>query len=65
MTKKTKIEVKDIAVRALKTFFQAFLASLVLMDDPWTEKAIMGAVAAGISVVWNSRKLLLGDVFGR
>jgi hypothetical protein len=50
---------KDIAIRAVKTFIQAFLAVLVIdvitIKDWATAKPVLiGAVAAGVSAVWNS-----------
>lgn len=48
---------KDIAVRALKTFIQAFIASLAVatQTDFSNYKAILvAAVSAGVSAVWNS-----------
>lgn len=52
-------DTKDIAVRAIKTFVQAFLATLavsVATVDSWeTAKAvIVGAAAAAISATWNA-----------
>lgn len=49
---------RDIVVRAFKTFVQAFLATLAVavvnVHDITTAKAaLVGAVAAGISAVWN------------
>lgn len=48
----------DIVVRAFKTFVQAFLATLAVsvttVNDTNTGKAaLIGAVAAGVSAVWN------------
>lgn len=48
----------DIVVRAGKTFVQAFLATLAVsvasVNDVTTAKAaVVAAVAAGISAVWN------------
>lgn len=60
----TKEKIKDVIIRALKTFFQAFLAAFsvdaLLVDitnlDAF-KKVLVGvliaAVAAGISAVWN------------
>ena len=50
---------KDIAIRAIKTFIQAFLAVLVIdvvtIKDWATAKPVLiAAVAAGVSAVWNS-----------
>ena len=49
---------RDIVVRAFKTFVQAFLATLAVtvvnVHDVTTAKAaLVGAVAAGISALWN------------
>jgi hypothetical protein len=50
---------KDIAIRAIKTFVQAFLAVLaidVITIKDWAtaRPVLVGAVAAGVSAVWNS-----------
>jgi hypothetical protein len=50
---------KDIAIRALKTFVQAFLATLALgvsgVVNGTTLKALLIASAsAGVSAVWNT-----------
>ena len=60
----TKAKLKDILARASKTFVQAFLSSFTIdsvfgVTDVETLKRIglsilVGAVAAGISAVWNS-----------
>lgn len=56
---------KDIGIRALKTFFQAFIASvganLTILNEAIGNDTIksvgvsvaIGAAAAGISAVWN------------
>lgn len=49
----------DIVKRALKTFLQAFLATLsvsivTVQDFPTLKAVVVGAIAAGISAVWNS-----------
>lgn len=54
-----KVIVKDIAIRALKTFVQAFLASVAIgvttVQDVSTLKALLIAgLSAGISAVWNT-----------
>lgn len=56
--KMPKVFKNDIVVRAVKTFVQAFLATLavsvVSVTDVNTAKAaVVGAVAAGISATWN------------
>ena len=57
-------DVKDILVRAVKTFFQALFASLAVAQVSDTETlkaALVAAVAAGISAVWNTL-VLLNDI---
>jgi hypothetical protein len=44
---------KDVLVRAAKTFVQAGLATWALSNYDFSKGAIVGAVAAGISAVWN------------
>lgn len=51
---------KDILIRAFKTFIQGFLAVLVvelpninLADEEFVKSLIIGAVAGGISAVMN------------
>lgn len=51
---------KDILIRALKTFIQGFLASLVitlpnsdLTQEEVVKSLLLGAVAGGISAVMN------------
>ena len=45
---------KDIAVRAGKTFIQAFVATWVVTQDPFTKASVIAAAAAGVSAIWNS-----------
>lgn len=52
-------KVKDVAVRSIKTFVQAFLATLsvqVVSIDSWDaiKPVIVASVAAGVSAVWNT-----------
>lgn len=64
MTKKAqsgidKSGLKDVAVRAIKTFVQAFLAVLsvqVVSIDSWdaVKPVIVAGIAAGISASWNA-----------
>jgi len=49
----------DIAIRAAKTFVQAFVAALVLpaanaFDLAAWKAAVVAAAAAGISAAWNT-----------
>lgn len=62
---RTELDVKDIGVRAVKTFIQAFFAALAVsvatVSNTDTAKvALVGAVAAGISAVMNTAKGLMG-----
>ena len=55
----TKQLIKDIAIRALKTFVQAFLSVVALgagdVVNVSTLKALLVAgLSAGISAVWNT-----------
>lgn len=64
MTDEKKKALKDILIRASKTFVQAFISALGIdsffgvTDTKALEKVLIsvlvGAVAAGISAVWNS-----------
>jgi len=54
-----KVIVKDIAIRALKTFVQALLATfslgLATANDATALKALaVASLSAGISAVWNT-----------
>jgi len=44
---------RDIILRALKTFIQAFLAAWTVTQFDFSKSVILGAVAAGISAVMN------------
>ena len=46
----------DIVKRAAKTAVQAFVAVLVLTDNPVSKKALVAAGAAGLSALWSSVK---------
>lgn len=65
-----KKKLKDILIRALKTFLQAFIAAFLLgtsnlsnLDKKVLESALLGGLAAGISAVMNllSNLLSKGD----
>jgi len=52
-------QVKDLVVRAAKTFVQAFLASLaigIVVVDDWAglQALAIASGSAGISAVWNA-----------
>lgn len=69
----SKEKVKDIAIRALKTFIQAFLSAisvdalLGVTDFDAFKKVLIGiliaAAAAGISAVWNMAQDMLNTYF--
>jgi len=44
---------KDVVIRAVKTFVQAFLAAWLLTGNSTDKNALLAAGAAGISAVWN------------
>lgn len=50
------IDLKDLLERAGYTFIQAFLVTWLMMDQPLTKTAVVGAFAASISVVMNTMK---------
>lgn len=54
MAKITRKDVKDVLERSLKTFVQAGLAMWALSNYDLSKGAVVGAVAAGISAVWNT-----------
>jgi hypothetical protein len=43
----------DVVVRAAKTFVQAALAAWAVTSFNFEKTALLAAVAAGISAVWN------------
>ena len=48
---------KDILVRAAKTFVQAFIATLAvaqITDNDSLKAALIAGIAAGVSAVWNT-----------
>ncbi len=49
-------ELDDIAFRAAKTFVQSAAAVLLATNQPLSKAALVAALAAGISAVWNSLK---------
>lgn len=46
-------ELKDLSLRAFKTFVQAGIAVLAVSDDATSTKALAAAAAAGASLAWN------------
>lgn len=45
---------KDVIIRSVKTFIQAFLAAWLLTGNSLEKNALLGAGAAGIAAVWNT-----------
>jgi hypothetical protein len=43
----------DVPQRAFRTFVQAFVAQLALVDQPTRQAAVVSAAAAALSAVWN------------
>lgn len=48
------MDYKDIAIRSLKTFFQVFITTLALTNNPTEKAAIFSAAVAGVTAVWNA-----------
>jgi hypothetical protein len=44
---------KDVIVRSLKTFLQAFVAAWLLTGNSLEKNALLGACAAGVAAVMN------------
>lgn len=67
MSKKLNSKWKDIAIRAGKTFLQAFLGSITVdittmnADSSVWRSMLLAASAAGISAVMNSALAALND----
>jgi len=50
------IDWADIAIRAIKTAIQTYLAAWLLTQDPFTKAGLTAPVAATVSAVWNTVK---------
>lgn len=53
-----KTDWKDVGIRALKTFVQSFVGAIITLlaagtGNPFTQTAIIAALAAAASAVWN------------
>ena len=55
-----KTDWKDVGIRALKTFIQSFVGAMVTLfaaggepGSTFTQTAIISALAAAVSAVWN------------
>jgi hypothetical protein len=56
------IDLQDLLARALKTFIQAFLATWLLTNEPFTKLALVSALAAAISATMTSLRSYYGKV---
>lgn len=50
---------RNIAERAIKTFIQAFVASISIDQNITIKSALISAGAAGLSAVWNLIKSIV------
>lgn len=53
------VDYRDIGIRAVKTFVQAFVAVLLVADEPFKTEVLVAGVGAGVSAVWNFVKATL------
>ncbi len=49
----SKVDWKDVAVRAVKTAVQTYIAAWALTQDPLSKAGLIAPVAATVSAVWN------------
>ena len=49
-----KVDWKDVAVRAIKTAAQTYIAAWALTQDPFSKAGLIAPVAATVSAVWNT-----------
>lgn len=47
-------DLKDIAIRAVKTFVFAYIAALAVVNEPVSKNAQLAAIATAIGAVFNS-----------
>lgn len=50
------IDLKDLLQRALNTFVQTFVVTWLLSEQPLTKTALVGALAASLSVVMTTSR---------
>ncbi len=60
MDRVKNINWRDVGVRALKTFVQAYVAAWVVTQEPFSKSGVVAGVAAGISATWNVVKDVIG-----
>lgn len=49
-----KIDIKHTIINVIVTFVEGFLAAWALTNNQLTQHALVGALAAAISLVWNT-----------
>lgn len=49
----SNVDWKDVAVRAIKTAAQTYIAAWALTNDPFSQAGLIAPVAATVSAVWN------------
>ena len=49
-----KVDWKDVAVRAIKTAIQTYIAAWALTQDPFSKAGLIAPDAATVSAVWNT-----------
>jgi len=54
LTKLKTLMTKDLLTRAVLTFFQAFIGALLLVDEPLTTTALVGAAGSALSIVYHT-----------
>ncbi len=47
------VDWKDVAIRAIKTAVQTYIAAWALTQDPFSQAGLIAPVAATVSAVWN------------
>lgn len=49
-----KVDWSDVAVRAIKTAVQTYIAAWALTQDPFSQAGLIAPLAATVSAVWNT-----------
>jgi uncharacterized membrane protein len=47
------IDWRDVAIRAIKTAVQTYIAAWALTQDPFSKSGLIAPVAGTVSAVWN------------
>lgn len=48
------VDIKDVAIRAIKTAVQTYIAAWALTQDPFSQAGLIAPLAATVSAVWNT-----------